>query len=104
MGSGGCDADEIPEGHGEFGLEVNNLIPARGVLANEIYLSSLRTENGEPIKWKRIGSFGAYNIENPIDGYLIFNAGEKQIAITYISPYHQKIPNKAPKGYIILKK
>jgi hypothetical protein len=99
MSKDGTDEDEIPEGKGEFGLDVTNPIPVRGILANEIYLNRLLTENGEKITWERIGSFGSGNIDNPIDGYAIFDKARKQIATVYISPYHKKISSKAPRGF-----
>lgn len=98
-GKEGCDTDEIPDGYGEFGLEVTNPVPVKGILANEIYLGRLITEYGEKITWERTGSYGSENIDNPIDGYAIFDKSGKQIATIYISPYHQKISNKVPRGF-----
>ena len=43
----GCDTDEIPEGIGEFGLEITNPIPVNGIPENEIYLSRLKTSDGD---------------------------------------------------------
>lgn len=97
----GCDSDEIPTGHGKFGHDITNPIPVRGIPANTVYLSRLRTEDGRPIKWERIGSFHAENIESPIDGYRIFDQTQAQIAVLYISPYHKRISGKAPKGFLL---
>ena len=39
----GCTENEIPNGYGEFGLTKTNPVPVKGILANEAYLSQLRT-------------------------------------------------------------
>ncbi len=97
----GCDTDEIPEGHGEFGHESTNPVPVKGIPSSEIYLGRLRWE-GAPVTWRRLGSFGAENIEMPIDGYEILDANSARVAMIYISPYHKTISRKAPKGFTIV--
>ena len=92
---------EIPGGYGEFGREVTNPVPVQGIMASSIYLGRLRSYNSEKINWKRIGSFVSSNIQNPIDGYKIFDSASNEIATIYISPYHQYISSKAPKGFTL---
>lgn len=95
----GCSTDEIPGGFGEFGLEVTNPIPAQGINGCQAYLNRLQTNTGEVVKWERIGSFLADNIENVIDGYQIADGNGVHIATLYLSPYHNAISNKAPRGF-----
>ena len=96
----GCDTDEIPEGHGDFGHELTNPVPVHGIPSSEKYLDRLRW-HGDRITWTRIGSFGADNIEMSIDGYEIFDGNSDPVAVIYISPYHKTISGKAPKGFTI---
>ena len=98
----GCDIDEIPGGTGEFGLALTNPVPVCGIPSNEKYLGSLRTIHGERITWKRIGSFSAGNIANPIDGYAIASETGQDLGALYISPYHRRTSQKAPKGFRIV--
>ena len=58
----GTSEDVMPEGYGEFGLDITNPIPIHGVPQNEVYLRKLRLSNGSKISWKRIGSCNAPNI------------------------------------------
>lgn len=94
--------DEISEGTGSFGLEASNPIPIFGVPMNEEYLSRVRAQSGEKIRWRRIGSTSAPNIFNPVDCYEIFNQAGDTIANLYLSPYHLKTSEKAPKGFKLL--
>jgi hypothetical protein len=96
----GLDVDELPNGIGEFGHEATNPIPVKGIVSNETYLSKLRTKDGNKISWKRERSVEVENIKHAIDKYNIFNTDSKHIANLYISPYHKRISNKLPKGFI----
>lgn len=97
----GATTDVIPGAYGEYGLCVTNPIPTRGIPSNETYLKSLSLLSGEPFHWKRIGSFGAPNIENPIDGYEIITDCGENLCTIYISPYQKTISKTAPKGFYI---
>jgi len=99
IGNKGYDLDEIPGGYGEFGLTKTNPVPVKGIISNEIYLKRLRAPEGNPITWKRLGSTGAPNIEESIDIYEIKNSYGQVISTIYISPYHKRISNKAPRGF-----
>ena len=96
---GGITYDEIPGGFGEFGLSINNPVPVNGILSSEKYLSRLVTSDGLSIKWNRLGSGGADNIDNPIDIYNITDERGNNRPTIYISPYHPSTSKKAPKGY-----
>ena len=97
----GCTTDVIPGAYGEFGYDLTNPVPTRGVPANLTYLRSLRLLSGEKLKWERIGSFSAPNIDNPIDGYEIMTLDGKPLCTIYISPYQRVISKQAPKGFYL---
>lgn len=94
----GTDLDTIPDGYGEFGLEVTNPIPVHTILGNMSYLSRLRTLAGEEVEYDRLGSTDAPNIESLIDMYEISVNGQ-QLTTLYISPYNKKNSERAPKGF-----
>lgn len=96
---GGLQYDEIPGGYGDFGISINNPVPVNGIMSNEIYLGKLITSDGLSIKWHRLGSGGADNIDNPIDIYEITDSNGRERNTIYISPYHPSTSKKAPKGY-----
>ena len=96
----GTDKDVMPEGYGEFGLEITNPIPTSSIPDSYFYLNSLRTQNGSEITFNRIGSMGAPNISQTIDAYTI-SANGKELATIYICPYNKKTSTKAPKGFIL---
>lgn len=103
MSVDGVDADELPNGIGEFGLSPNNPIPCETILGSIIYLESLRTSNGDKVLNKRIGSFNSNIISHPVDGYEIFDLNGQKIAVIFISPYQKRNSEKAPKGFKIVK-
>ena len=98
----GCTTDVIPGAYGEYGYDLTNPIPTRGVPSNETYLRHLRLLSGENFKWERIGSFGAPNIKHPIDGYEIITENGESLCTIYISPYQRVISSQAPKGFYLV--
>ena len=96
-----CRADEIPQGIGEFGLEKTNPIPTYGIPENETYLHSLRTSNGEVLRYRRTGSIEVENINKRVDEYEIFNFQGETIAFIYLSPYHWATSKKSPVGFYV---
>ena len=97
----GATTDIIPGALGEYGFDVTNPIPTRGVPSNEAYLKSLSLLSNEPFHWERIGSFTAPNIKNLIDGYRIITDCGEYLCTIYISPYQGIISKTAPKGFYI---
>ena len=97
----GATTDIIPGAYGEYGLCVTNPVPTRGIPSNEVYLGKLSLLSDEPFHWRRVGSFGAPNIEHPIDGYEIITNDGNTLCTIYISPYQRIISNTAPKGFYI---
>ena len=98
---GGLQYDEIPGGFGEYGITITNPVPVNGIPSSGKYLSRLVTSDGLNIKWNRLGSGCADNIDNPIDIYVITDEKGQSRDTIYISPYHPSTSNKAPKGYRI---
>lgn len=91
--------DTIYGAVGEYGLVSSNPVPVYGVPNNEVYLGRLRTPDGMPIKWERIGSMKDNGINELIDNYNIFDSKGNKIANIFISPYHLHTSLKAPKGF-----
>ena len=96
----GTDKDVMPEGYGEFGLEITNPIPTSSIPDSYFYLNSLRTQNGSKITFNRIGGMSAQNISHTIDAYTI-SANGQELATIYICPYNKKTSTKAPKGFML---
>lgn len=96
----GTDQDTIPEGFGEFGLELTNPIPVHTIIGNRVYLDKLRTLDGKKVEYERQGSTHCGNIKNCID---IYNITVESIFVAklYISPYNRKNSERAPKGFIL---
>jgi hypothetical protein len=99
---GGTAEDKMPEGYGEFGLEITNPVPTNTIFGSTAYLGRLRTLDGIKVTYDRIGSMSAPNISQIIDGYMIYANGV-QITTLYICPYNKKNSGKAPKGFRLLK-
>jgi hypothetical protein len=98
MSNIGTTENMIPEGFGKFGYEASNPIPVDGFFGSESYLENLRY-NGIKIKYKRLGSTKAKNIEMPIDIYSIMNEDGSEITKLYISMYHRANSKIVPAGF-----
>lgn len=94
----GTDGDEMPEGHGEFGLVSTNPIPTSSIPDSYFYLNRLTTKDGSEVSYKRTGSMSEPNIGHSIDRYIIISGGQ-EIATIYICPYSKKTSTRAPKGF-----
>ena len=95
----GCNADKIPGGIGEFGLDVNNPIPLTSIPATYQYLEELRFLDDMKVISNRVGSFGSEYVKHPIDGYSISHPDGREICTLYFSPYHKKDSILKPKGF-----
>ena len=65
------------------------------------YLAVLITEKGIKVKYKRIGSTRAANINHPIDIYEIREDGE-HICKFYLCPYYKENSVNAPQGFKLI--
>jgi hypothetical protein len=87
---------------GKFGYERTNPIMAKGIAQGYVYLNQLKCENGDDIKYNRIGSFssGLEELPSPVDGYTIMNARTgKEISTLYIYAYSHGSSVQAPEGF-----
>ena len=99
---GGIDADELPNGTGQFGFDPRNPIPCRTVLGSMAYLERLHTQDGAKVNAERIGSFGSPTPNSPVDGYKLTGPGGSELGTIFISPYQARISNKAPEGFRLI--
>jgi hypothetical protein len=100
----GLSVDELPGAYGEFGLVKTNPIPTNFSFGSDEYLSKIRTIDGKPIKFSRIGSVNADNFPtSPIDRYQIESSTGDQLQNFYICMYHKRNSNKAPEGFYLIK-
>lgn len=83
----GVDADELPNGVGEFGLVPSNPIPCKTVFGSTAYLSRLRTIDGTKVNYNRIGSVMSEVSVHPIDKYEISHPSGEKLAVIFISPF-----------------
>ena len=97
--SEGTTGDEIPGGHGEFGLVVSNPVPTVSVRGSNYYLSRL-LHRGRLVDAKRIGSFSTDATPGSVDGYRLSIAGV-DVGTVYICPYHKRISRLAPQGFTL---
>ena len=94
----GVDADEVPNGSGEFGLSPTNPIPCKTTFGSTAYLGRLRAPDDTKVTYTRIGSMN-HNLEpGPTDAYDVFHRDGRKLATIYICPYHKRISGKAPRG------
>lgn len=96
----GIDADELPNGFGEFGFTVTNPVPTISAYGSNDYLSRIRF-NGQPIIYKRLGSTSSEITNGGIDIYSVSCSG-KSLGDIYICPYHRRNSKKAPKGFVFI--
>lgn len=95
------DANELPNGRGEFGLSATNPIPCKTAFGSTAYLGRLRASDGTKIAYERIGSDQSDVSPNPVDAYDVKHRDGRKLATIYISPYHQRISERAPKGFTL---
>ena len=98
MCESGCDTDELPNGHGEFGHTVTNPIPTKTVFGSTAYLSRLRAPDGAKVLYERRGSVSSEVDPNLIDVYDIDHLDGTRLATLYLSPYHRRNSSKPPRG------
>ena len=97
----GVDADELPNGHGEFGLSLSNPIPCQSILGGRLYLDRLRTSDGTKVIYQRIGSFFSEVTPHPIDGYVLSHSNGVTLATIYISAYQKRNSSKSPINFYL---
>jgi hypothetical protein len=81
-------------------VKVGDKDPLKGPQAERDYLDALRDDDGKPVRYNRIGSFGAGPDGHVIDGYNVETSTGKKLVI-YIDMYHPEndpVKQLAPKG------
>lgn len=101
MCEGGVDADEMPNGTGEYGLVATNPIPCRTAFGSTTYLGRLRAADGAKVNYERLGSTQSSVSPQPIDIYNITHPTGRRLATLYISPYQKRISGKAPRAFML---
>jgi hypothetical protein len=97
----GVDADELPNGRGEFGWDPANPIPCNTVLGSTVYLSRLRTPDGAKVVYKRAGSVASEPSPHPVDAYEISHADGRKLGLIFISASQNRNSNMPPRGFAI---
>ena len=102
MCESGCDADEVPNGRGEFGHSLDNPVPTKTIFGSETYLARLRAPDGAKIIYERLGSTSSQVVQGPIDIYDIKHPHGALLMKLYISPYQKRNSPKAPRGLTLI--
>lgn len=97
----GVDADEMPNGTGDFGLASTNPIPCKTVFGSTAYLSRLRAADGSKVAYQRLGATQSAASPHPIDVYEVVHSTGRKLATLHISPYQKRISTKAPRGFML---
>ena len=97
----GCDADELPNAAGEFGLVPTNPIPTKTIFGSTYYLSLLRSRDGAKVRYERRGSLSSPVTQMPIDAYDIKHPDGRLLATLYFSPYQRRNSQKVPQGFCL---
>lgn len=97
----GVDADELPNGVGQFGLTPSNPIPCRTILGSSAYLDRLYTAGGVKVNSQRSGSVTSDVVKYPVDEYFITHPNGERLATIYISPYQKRNSSQAPAGFVV---
>lgn len=86
---------------GTYGLTPTNPVPIKGVQTSYTFLDSLLTSSGEPIQYKRLGSYNSPVTKELIDGYAISTKSGRSLGTIYICGYCNVDNPDPPVGFII---
>lgn len=86
---------------GTYGVTLTNPVPIKGVQSSYTFLDSLLTNLGEPIQYKRLGSYGSSVTKELIDGYAISTKSGRSLGTIYICGYCNVVDPDPPVGFII---
>ena len=85
----------------DFGLVPQKPVYTVGIDEQEKYLKSLRTINGEPIKWNRRGSMSVNGVNGMVDVYDTYLPSGVEYKTIYVNMYGAYNSAFAPKGFSI---
>ena len=83
----------------DFGLVPQKPVYTVGIDEQEKYLRSLRTVEGEPIKWNRRGSMSVDGVNGIVDVYDTYLPSGEEYKTIYINMYGASNSTFAPKGF-----
>lgn len=104
-GQKAMEANKESQPHNEldadFGLVPQKPVYTVGIDEQEKYLKSLRTINGEPIKWNRRGSMSVDGVNGMVDVYDTFMLSGEEYKTIYINMYGAYNATMAPRGFML---
>ena len=100
----GYDCDEIPFAVGEFGRDVTNPIPVRGIGGVHVYLGRLRTASGAKVVAKRVRALSVENQPGKTDEYELLTEQGGSLGKLYVCGYHRRVSGKALRGFMLAPK
>lgn len=104
-GQKAMEANKESQPHNEldadFGLVPQKPVYTVGIDEQEKYLKSLRTINGEPIKWNRRGSMSVDGVNGMVDVYDTYLPSGVEYKTIYVNMYGAYNSGFAPKGFSI---
>jgi uncharacterized protein YpmB len=104
-GQKAMEANKESQPHNEldadFGLVPQKPVYTVGIDEQEKYLQSLRTINGEPIKWNRRGSMSVDGVNGMVDVYDTYLPSGVEYKTIYVNMYGAYNSGFAPKGFSI---
>ncbi len=95
----GVDSDELPDGHGAFGLCVSNPVPVAGLVGARHYLSSLRADEPGALAHERLGSTSCKDVTSGMIDIYRISVGGHAYRKVYLCPYYGHNSAKAPQGF-----
>ena len=98
----GTELDELPDGEGEFGLDIDNPVPVKGIPESREYLQQIILEEQEinlSTNWIRRGSGKTKTRNLPVDIYILMDQNDRQLKRVYVWPYNKVTSKKIPKGF-----
>lgn len=93
----GDDCDTLPHAHGDFGRCPTNPIPVNGPIGEVLYLSHLRTVEGSPLMFHRLGTEDG--TAAPVDVYEVLSLDRRHRETLFLSMYHPRKSRLVPDGY-----
>ena len=102
-GQKAMEANKESQPHNEldadFGFVPQKPVYTVGIDEQEKYLKSLRTINGDPIKWNRRGSMSVDGVNGIVDVYDTYLPSGEEYKTLYINMYGAYNSTFAPKGF-----
>ncbi len=97
----GTFEEELPQGHGEFGLSPDNPVPFSSIVACREYLENLvlTRPGSSTYRWMRSGSVRSEIVGTPVDKYDLVDIDKFIVETIYIWCYNKVDSKKVPEGF-----